>query len=163
MEKVQEQFAAMFVDELREQIEAESQHDYIRTTKFGFLDMTPSLRYAAECIVQDSFTCCFTSAPMERWNFNIYLFPLYYLGVAVRYLILFPLRLLGLLVGVLVFAIAMVVSVFMPPSNRVALQRRSITWLAFAFGQFPFFLFSFLFSLFFPFFLFFSFFLRVSL
>ena len=42
--------------------------------------------------MDDSFLRCFKSSPDEPWNWNIYLFPLWLLGVAVRNLILFPLR-----------------------------------------------------------------------
>lgn len=42
---------------------------------------------------QDSFTRCFKSIPPEPWNWNVYLFPLWCLGVVVRYGFLFPLRL----------------------------------------------------------------------
>ena len=45
------------------------------------------------CVSQDSFTRCFKSIPPEPWNWNIYLFPLWCMGVLVRYLVLFPLRL----------------------------------------------------------------------
>ncbi|KAF5758835.1 putative glycerol-3-phosphate 1-O-acyltransferase [Helianthus annuus] len=40
--------------------------------------------------MQDSFTRCFKSNPPEPWNWNVYLFPLWCLGVVVRYGILFP-------------------------------------------------------------------------
>lgn len=42
--------------------------------------------------MQDSFTRCFKSNAPEPWNWNVYLFPLWVMGVAVRYLILFPIR-----------------------------------------------------------------------
>lgn len=42
--------------------------------------------------LQDSFTRCFKSNPPEPWNWNIYLFPLWCLGVVVRYGVLFPIR-----------------------------------------------------------------------
>jgi hypothetical protein len=54
-------------------------------------------------LIQDSFTRCFKSNSPEPWNWNIYLFPLWCLGVVIRYGILFPLRGLTLLVGWLAF------------------------------------------------------------
>ncbi|KAI4367345.1 hypothetical protein MLD38_023093 [Melastoma candidum] len=57
------------------------------------LDCSPTLSEAAGAIVDDSFTRCFKSNPPEKWNWNIYLFPLWCCGVLVRYLILFPARL----------------------------------------------------------------------
>ncbi|KAI3441168.1 uncharacterized protein J3R85_002405 [Psidium guajava] len=59
------------------------------------LDITPTLTEAAGAIIDDSFTRCFKSNPPEPWNWNIYLFPLWCFGVLVRYLILFPARLVA--------------------------------------------------------------------
>ncbi|KAL5198908.1 hypothetical protein ABZP36_002420 [Zizania latifolia] len=67
------------------------------------LDISPVLTEAAGAIVDDSFTRCFKSNSPEPWNWNIYLFPLWCLGVVIRYGILFPLRSLTLLVGWIVF------------------------------------------------------------
>ncbi|XP_058191394.1 glycerol-3-phosphate acyltransferase 9-like [Rhododendron vialii] len=67
------------------------------------LDISPTLREAAGAIVDDSFTRCFKSIPVEPWNWNVYLFPLWCLGVVVRYLILFPARVLVLTVGWIIF------------------------------------------------------------
>ncbi|RVX12070.1 Glycerol-3-phosphate acyltransferase 9 [Vitis vinifera] len=57
------------------------------------LDISPTLTEAAGAIVDDSFTRCFKSNPPEPWNWNVYLFPLWCLGVVIRYGILFPTRL----------------------------------------------------------------------
>ncbi|KAJ0983279.1 hypothetical protein J5N97_011534 [Dioscorea zingiberensis] len=67
------------------------------------LDISPTLAEAAGAIVDDSFTRCFKSNPPEPWNWNIYLFPLWCLGVVVRYCFLFPLRVAILMAGWLVF------------------------------------------------------------
>ncbi|OAY82101.1 Glycerol-3-phosphate acyltransferase 4, partial [Ananas comosus] len=67
------------------------------------LDISPTLTEAAGAIVDDSFTRCFKSNPPEPWNWNIYLFPLWCLGVVVRYGILFPLRVAVLAIGWIVF------------------------------------------------------------
>lgn len=67
------------------------------------LDISPTLNEAASAIVDDSFTRCFKSNTPEPWNWNIYLFPLWCMGVVVRYVILFPLRLLLLILGWVVF------------------------------------------------------------
>ncbi|RVW96629.1 Glycerol-3-phosphate acyltransferase 9 [Vitis vinifera] len=45
------------------------------------LDISPTLTEAAGAIVDDSFTRCFKSNPPEPWNWNVYLFPLWCLGV----------------------------------------------------------------------------------
>lgn len=59
-------------------------------------DMLPtSVSFQILSAWQDSFTRCFKSNPPEPWNWNVYLFPLWCLGVAVRYGFLFPLRLVS--------------------------------------------------------------------
>ncbi|CAD5171728.1 unnamed protein product, partial [Musa acuminata subsp. malaccensis] len=67
------------------------------------LDISPTLKEAAGAIVDDSFTRCFKSNPPEPWNWNVYLFPLWCLGVVIRYGILFPLRFTILAAGWIVF------------------------------------------------------------
>eukprot|EP00899_Mesostigma_viride_P000836 jgi/Mesvir1/10753/Mv13822-RA.1 len=69
------------------------------------LDVAGVIEEGVSAIVDDSFTKCFTSTPPEHWNWNWYLFPLYFCGVIVRYLILFPLRLTFLLLGWVVFLV----------------------------------------------------------
>jgi glycerol-3-phosphate O-acyltransferase 3/4 len=51
-----------------------------------------TLATGAKAIVDDTFTKCFKSTPPELWNWNIYLFPLWLIGVGIRYLVLFPIR-----------------------------------------------------------------------
>ncbi|KAF4366924.1 hypothetical protein G4B88_029248 [Cannabis sativa] len=67
------------------------------------LDISPTLTEAAGAIVDDSFTRCFKSNPPEPWNWNIYLFPLWCFGVVVRYFILFPVRVIVLTIGWIIF------------------------------------------------------------
>ncbi|MCO5597837.1 hypothetical protein L7F22_051921 [Adiantum nelumboides] len=67
------------------------------------LDISPFLNEAASAIVDDSFTRCFKSNPPEPWNWNLYLLPLWCLGVLVRYLVLFPIRVILLAAGWIVF------------------------------------------------------------
>eukprot|EP00250_Pteridium_aquilinum_P004713 c14915_g1_i1 orf=136-1305(+) len=74
------------------------------------LDISPFLNEAASAIVDDSFTRCFKSNPPEPWNWNLYLIPLWCLGVLVRYLILFPIRVILLAAGWILF-LALFISV----------------------------------------------------
>nr|WDA53441.1 glycerol-3-phosphate acyltransferase 9 [Erycina pusilla] len=67
------------------------------------LNISPTLTEAAGAIIDDSFTRCFKSNSEEPWNWNIYLFPLWCLGVVIRYGFLFPLRVAILAVGWIVF------------------------------------------------------------
>ncbi|KAH9622932.1 hypothetical protein KSS87_016615 [Heliosperma pusillum] len=67
------------------------------------LDISPALTEAAGAIVDDSFTRCFKSNPPEPWNWNLYLFPLWCCGVVARYFVIFPLRVLILTIGWIIF------------------------------------------------------------
>jgi glycerol-3-phosphate O-acyltransferase 3/4 len=73
------------------------------------LDISSPLNDAAAALVDDSFLRCFKTAVEDPWNWNLYLFPLWALGVAVRNLVLFPLRLLILLLGGAFFALGFAV------------------------------------------------------
>ncbi|ERN04939.1 glycerol-3-phosphate acyltransferase 3 [Amborella trichopoda] len=87
-------------------------HDYLHESSpeahgklllHDLLDISPILSEAAGAIVDDSFTRCFKSNPPEPWNWNVYLFPLWCLGVLTRYVVLFPLRVVLLFAGWLIF------------------------------------------------------------
>ena len=65
----------------------------------------PLVRQGFTAIVDDSFTRCFKSKKVVRWNWNCYLLPAYCIGVVVRYCVLFPLRLLCLMLGFAVVAL----------------------------------------------------------
>lgn len=60
--------------------------------RHDLLNISPVLTDAASAVVDDSFLRCFQSQPPDPWNWNVYLFPLWCIGVVVRYCILFPLR-----------------------------------------------------------------------
>ncbi|KAL2651156.1 hypothetical protein R1flu_019284 [Riccia fluitans] len=78
-------------------------NDEVESLSVNVLDISPILSEAASAIIDDSFTRCFKSNPTEPWNWNIYLFPLWCLGVIVRYGILFPIRLVLLFLGWIIF------------------------------------------------------------
>lgn len=67
------------------------------------LDISQVLSEAGSAIIDDSFTRCFKSNAPEPWNWNIYLFPLWVIGVIIRYFILFPLRVILLAGGWIIF------------------------------------------------------------
>ena len=69
------------------------------------LDISSPLTDGGSAIIDDSFLRCFTSMPPDNWNWNLYLFPLWCIGVVVRHCVLFPLRLFLLLSGFVVFVI----------------------------------------------------------
>ncbi|KAF3782670.1 Glycerol-3-phosphate acyltransferase 3 [Nymphaea thermarum] len=61
---------------------ADSAIDSNKTLQLSdLLNVAPALSEAAGAIVDDSFTRCFKSNPPEPWNWNVYLFPLWCLGV----------------------------------------------------------------------------------
>ena len=72
-------------------------------TRKEVLDISAPFTDAASSIIDDSFLRCFTSMPPDNWNWNLYLFPLWCLGVVLRHCILFPLRLLLLMAGFVIF------------------------------------------------------------
>ncbi|XP_031486729.1 glycerol-3-phosphate acyltransferase 9 [Nymphaea colorata] len=79
---------------------ADSAIDSNKTLQLSdLLNVAPALSEAAGAIVDDSFTRCFKSNPPEPWNWNVYLFPLWCLGVVIRYVFLFPLRCILLATG----------------------------------------------------------------
>jgi glycerol-3-phosphate O-acyltransferase 3/4 len=68
-----------------------------------------------ESIVKDSFTECFRPRPPENWNFGPVLFVVWSIGWFVRNFILFPVRIMLLLLGTLVFALGcLVLSLALP-------------------------------------------------
>lgn len=68
---------------------------------------------------QDSFTRCFKSNTPEPWNWNLYLAPLWCLGVIVRYGILFPIRSLFFLFGFFSFQVFVLCSLSFVPLSSV--------------------------------------------
>ncbi|KAL0023423.1 hypothetical protein WJX79_010041 [Trebouxia sp. C0005] len=87
------------------------------------LDISSLLTDAASAIVDDSFLRCFQSASEDPWNWNAYLLPAWLLGVVTRYCILFPLRLILLLGGFVVFFIC-----FFTVHNVITDRRRRNSW-----------------------------------
>ncbi|KAI0511488.1 hypothetical protein KFK09_012118 [Dendrobium nobile] len=77
---------------IEEYLTAESIHEAPKKLQLSdLLNISPTLTEAAGAIIDDSFTRCFKSNSQEPWNWNIYLFPLWCLGVMIRYGFLFPL------------------------------------------------------------------------
>lgn len=87
-----------------------------------FAVTAPLVRMGMMNVVDDSFTRCFKSQKRVNWNWNCYLWPAWAMGLVFRYVILFPLRLLALLLG-----FAMVILV-MPVMNvlRLVMNTKSM-------------------------------------
>ncbi|KAG2373855.1 hypothetical protein C9374_011740 [Naegleria lovaniensis] len=69
------------------------------------MDVINCTKEAAESIARDDFTECFRPKPPEPWNWNLFLFTGWLIVLCVRYVILFPLRLVFFLTGTLTFII----------------------------------------------------------
>lgn len=87
----------------------------VRTTTepnqmFNLLDISPIVTDGMKTMVDDEFNRCFTSSRYEPWNWNVYLWPMWVLGVFLRHFILFPIRLAILVIGTLYTAIALVIA-----------------------------------------------------
>ncbi|KAK3273330.1 hypothetical protein CYMTET_18421 [Cymbomonas tetramitiformis] len=76
------------------------------TLSHKIFDISELLNEGAQAIVDDTFTKCFKSTPQEYWNWNLYLFPMWCIGVPIRYLFLFPCRLAVLIIGFFMFFVA---------------------------------------------------------
>jgi len=94
---------------------------------FDLEDVIPFINDATSVIVEDEFTRCFESAAPRPWNWNIYLFPAWILGIFIRYCILFPLRLTCLIIGSMVLLPAMFFTYALKESEtRKSLQQKII-------------------------------------
>ena len=77
----------------RREIDARSLATHLSPSPaFDMRDLGSFFKHGMEVIVQDGFSRCFESSRAQPWNWNLYLWPLWLLGVAVRYCILFPIR-----------------------------------------------------------------------
>lgn len=98
---------------------------------FDVLDISATLNDAAAAVVDDSFLRCFKSTADDPWNWNFYLFPMWCIGFILRNYILFPLRLLFLLSGFLIFFASFgLVSTFLTGSRRKKAERLVVQFLA---------------------------------
>ena len=109
-----------------EQEMADSEKKYA-SNLFDVQDCIPLVREAMQALVSDNFTQCFESIYPKPWNWNIYLYPGWILGVLFRYGILFPLRLLCILIGTLfVFIGFLFVSNFIGDEESKMKKQRSL-------------------------------------
>eukprot|EP00038_Savillea_parva_P008186 m.175293 g.175293 ORF g.175293 m.175293 type:complete len:520 (+) comp13966_c0_seq1:71-1630(+) len=102
-----QEFERKCVRELEREMALETKPGYSRTTTFAFMDITPFLRSAVDAILRDSFTKCFESKDRVKWDNTFYLFPVYWVGIFLRYFVLFPFRLVIVILG-LSFAVGLV-------------------------------------------------------
>eukprot|EP00808_Paulinella_micropora_P007288 g7097.t1 len=125
----------------RERIQHEFENDLVQgarhniPTSFRLGDMAPVIRRGMITVVQDDFSKCFESAAPDNWNWNIYLFIFWSIGVLIRYLILFPIRCIILFMGFLGFFLGMGVLflVYKDKSRRKLQERKLASYLAYMF------------------------------
>jgi glycerol-3-phosphate O-acyltransferase 3/4 len=83
-----------------------------------------------DSIVDDNFWKCFEPNKPVPWNWNLYLGPLWAMGVVIRYLILFPIRVILLFLGWVLFALGMLIAhTLVPPGDsRRAFEHKLISF-----------------------------------
>ncbi|PRP88757.1 malate dehydrogenase [Planoprotostelium fungivorum] len=80
---------------------------------------------------EDEFTNCFQTQPYKPWNWNIYLFPLWILGIILRYFVLLPIRFILLLLGAIItISLMMASSWIKDKETRLELQLRLISFFS---------------------------------
>jgi len=77
----------------------QSQADPEKTFKLG--DILDNINSGMQVIVDDDFSLCFKRPERRSWNWNPYLLVFWCIGVVLRYCILFPLRLLTMILAIL--------------------------------------------------------------
>lgn len=90
-------------DQMLSNLEATHSSYEKKQTAFQVTDLLPYISSGVECLVSDDFSKCFESARSQPWNWNVYLFPLWCMGVLIRYCVLFPIRFISLLTGALIY------------------------------------------------------------
>ena len=96
------------------------------------LDVSGVMGDGAAAVVDDSFWRCFEHNHPDPMNWNFYLLPMWALGVVVRYLVLFPLRLVGLLVAWAVFLPCFfAVELALRDGPRKSAIQRNLVWASF--------------------------------
>lgn len=92
-----------------------------------FRDVLPHVRSGLQSMVQDNFSNCFKRNLPDPWNWNVYLYTLWCLGVVFRYGFLFPLRLLVLLLGSIFFLIGFGINQKFVKSEKT--RHANLRWL----------------------------------
>ena len=90
------------IQEFQEKVRSH-RHEVQQAVPLTLLDVIQCAKEGAESIARDDFTECFRPKPPEPWNWNLFLFVGWVLVTTIRYLILFPLRLIFFIVGTILF------------------------------------------------------------
>eukprot|EP01029_Cantina_marsupialis_P025179 TRINITY_DN6623_c0_g1_i1.p1 TRINITY_DN6623_c0_g1~~TRINITY_DN6623_c0_g1_i1.p1 ORF type:complete len:547 (-),score=164.37 TRINITY_DN6623_c0_g1_i1:173-1813(-) len=126
----------LFKDELLDSLKV-GVEDLSRKTdnSFEIGDPVDFIKNGINAVVDDSFSRCFRKKGVAAWNWNFYLAFLWVLGLIVRYCILFPVRLVILILGFIVaFTTIAGVQLFVKDKEKkVIWGRRCATLLCSAF------------------------------
>eukprot|EP01117_Protostelium_nocturnum_P009505 TRINITY_DN3393_c0_g1_i2.p1 TRINITY_DN3393_c0_g1~~TRINITY_DN3393_c0_g1_i2.p1 ORF type:complete len:536 (+),score=166.51 TRINITY_DN3393_c0_g1_i2:90-1697(+) len=117
------ELAMQVEDKIVEGIKQKHAPHALKTKIFGFDDIVPMMNDAVSSIAEDEFTECFQTQSYRPWNWNIYLFPLWVVGIIVRYLILFPIRLTIIVFGLSLTLVLMTLSSYIKnKETRTSIQ-----------------------------------------
>jgi hypothetical protein len=91
-------------------------------------NISPVLTDGAAAIIDDSFNKCFTCMEPDPWNWNAYLWPQWFFGLVLRHYVLFPLRLVVLLILNVLFigAFFIIGLLYKPGQRRKELELKAI-------------------------------------
>ena len=112
-QRIQRQIESQLIETLKEQ-----------TKSFELADVLPTITEGVGMIAQDDFSKCFTGTTGQPWNWNAYLYPLWLLGVILRYGILLPLRMIILVLGLIVLGICFSLTFLMSDGPLKAKHQR---------------------------------------
>jgi len=124
------EFEAQFKNELHQVLDLYSKKhvEFLLTTseqpEISLRAMIPYLMEGVEDITEDDFNKCFQSRRIKAWNWTIYMYPAWLVGVFVRYCILFPARLLSLIAAsIFVFVGIFLIKLFVKdPTRRMEIE-----------------------------------------
>ena len=96
---------------------------------------TEAVLEGMDAIGEDDFWKCFEKRPVVPWNWNAFLFSMWVLGVMFRYFVLFPIRVLILAIGWILFGSGMLVVQLLPrfmvsKATRSSVERTMISWMS---------------------------------
>lgn len=108
-----------FDDQAKKEIEDSIIENLGKETKpFKLSETVDIFKNGVEAIVKDHFTECFAPKKPPSWNFNVFLFIMWTIGVFIRYFILLPLRLIWFILGSLIFLI-FYFSLYLLPESEI--------------------------------------------
>lgn len=107
-----------FDDQAKKEIEDSIIENLGKETKpFKLSEPVDIYKEGVEAIVKDHFTECFAPKPPTAWNFNVFLFIIWAIGVFIRYFVLLPLRIIWFILGSIIFLAIYFSLYFLPESE----------------------------------------------